>query len=292
MVLGTGPLTRRWSFGKGAIIDDRARRYDRRGRLVDVSTDRFCSFLCIGTSVPEARELARLHRLHAMLVLGGENHALTHQVSEIIGGGISLNVSIQQAKIIRSVLDYTYQALGLPKDNLELYCHRNYPVKAAKFKKEMARRKQHAAYNNKDNNNSSDESDDDDTPPPLIPESADDASVACGVAMQDAIRRIIINAGGAGDSAPRAFSIHTPNPVEKKRPRNGAGAAMDVDQSGAGSGASGSGLSGVASSGMAASGSGASGSGASNPVPGTSNPVSGAPIPVSGASVPVPSPVS
>ena len=216
-----------------------------------------------------------------------------------IGGGISLNVSFQQATIIRSVLDYTYQALGLPKDNLELYCHRNCPVKAAKFKKEMARRKQHAAYNNKDNN-SSDESDDDDAPPPLIPESADDASVACGVAMQDAIRRIIINAGGVGDSAPRAFSIHTPNPVEKKRPRNGAGAAMDVDQSGTGSGASGSGLSGVASSGMAASGSsgmaasgsGTSGSGASNPVPGTSNPVSGAPIPVSGASVPVPSPVS
>ena len=81
-------------FGKGAVVDDRARRYDRRGRLVDLSTDRFCSFLCIGTSVPEARELARIHRLHAMLVLGGENHALTHQVSEIIGGGISLNVSI------------------------------------------------------------------------------------------------------------------------------------------------------------------------------------------------------
>ena len=58
------------SFTKNQLIDSRLRRFDRRGRLIEMLEDEKSTIVGTSISIPEARELVRLQKLHMIPVLG------------------------------------------------------------------------------------------------------------------------------------------------------------------------------------------------------------------------------
>ena len=128
-------FSERVSFTKNQILDTRGRKYDKRGRLIELFDDNKCSFLCLGVDIPEARELVRLQRLWFVPALAGENVGLTQTVADIISPQLNLNISPSQAQVVASVLQFTYQSLGVQQDSVNQYVSRNFPDKATKYAK-------------------------------------------------------------------------------------------------------------------------------------------------------------
>ena len=42
-------------FNRSQIVDQRVKKYDKKGKKIDTFDDPLCSFVCIGLSLPEAR---------------------------------------------------------------------------------------------------------------------------------------------------------------------------------------------------------------------------------------------
>ena len=60
-------------FNRGQILDQRIKKFDKKGRKVDMFEDEFCSFICVAFSFPEAKAVTILQTVCILLVLAGEN---------------------------------------------------------------------------------------------------------------------------------------------------------------------------------------------------------------------------
>ena len=115
-------------FNRNQIVDQRCKKYNKKGVKIDMYDDPLCNFICIGTHITKARELTRLQKICMVPALAGENPSLTQINVDIISEHLNLNITPMRPKIIASVLNLTYKLLGVKENSLTNMISRNYPV--------------------------------------------------------------------------------------------------------------------------------------------------------------------
>ena len=105
-------------FNRGQILDQRIKKFDKKGKKIDMFDDPLCSFICVALSLPEARELTRLQKVCMVPALAGENPGLTQINMDILMEHLNLNITPLQAKVVASVFGLTYKLMGVKDDSL------------------------------------------------------------------------------------------------------------------------------------------------------------------------------
>lgn len=127
-------------FYKGGICDARSRKFDRRGRKINLIEDPLSTMVCFATLVPEVSEMVRLHRLHPLLIRTGDDVVLNQIIADMYAERLTTNCTIDQAKTICEVLDFTMNALNIQRDSPQEYARRNFGSVATKQEKALNKR--------------------------------------------------------------------------------------------------------------------------------------------------------
>lgn len=230
---------------KNDIIDMRCYKYDKRGNVITVDKDQYAHVVSAAFHVPATdREMIVDGVAVPVLITGHSKKPVNRVIAEIVCPKLTLDLTVNQAKVVARVLDFTYAALGVRQRSIQSHAQECYGTAASKIRTRIESRllqeklvKEKALSSDEDD----DEGDDDDgaedrssksvsarnasfvqglnaaasSTGPAVPTGAESlpAELAAG------IKQLIENFDKKSTNAAH-FNLGTPNPAEKKRQRS------------------------------------------------------------------------
>lgn len=209
------PIADRVVAGRYQVLDQRSRRFSKKGKAVDCFKDREAQFVTAAVQLPQASELIRDARFQLLIVRGGESRSQNQAVADVLSQSMTTNMTIPQAHIVAGVLRETYKQLGINYESTYDYLRRESPSVMHKWQKKMEKRcsvMRPGSCKGSDSESSSSDEDRAAKPPePPLVAPRDDASQDVQTGLKTMLQAMSANGSG--------------NPAEKKRPRDAAAGA-------------------------------------------------------------------
>lgn len=229
---------------KNDIIDMRCYKYDKKGNVIPVDKDQYAHFVTAAFHVPATdRELIVDGLATPVLISGNSKRALNRVIAEVLTPKLTLDLSVNQAKVVAAVLDFTYTALGVKQKSIQSHANEVYGGVSQKIRARIESRLLQEKLAKEKQLSSDEEGDDDDEEEDAgvrssrtisaknasfvqsLNEASSSSTGPGGAAasavppeLAEGIQKLIANFDKNNNA--QHFVLGTPNPAEKKRQRS------------------------------------------------------------------------
>lgn len=120
---------------KNDIIDMRCYKFDKKGKVIPLVADEYAHTVSFSAHVPATdRELISDGLAVPVLVSGNSKKNVNRVIAEILTPMLTLDLTVNQAKTVAAVLNFTYSALGVRHKSIQTHANESYGSVAQKIK--------------------------------------------------------------------------------------------------------------------------------------------------------------